>query len=293
MIIYTGQKSRHEILTKPRFDLNKLGQNEAIDQEGPGFYFTTNKDEAKGYAFPNGIIVTAEYDKNNLLSVDSKPNKNHINKMIQMAPDLDDTLANWGYDPGYTSKLTALNDLKDAIYSDDNAKDIFLTIWYELYRYNPKQYIENSIKLGYDGLLIKKDYGQHVVLYNVNSINITDVEKYKSEEEVKKESIKFFDHYFKESNENNFIGICNNIRCDGNGETWWKNVMKNKIEITQDEFLKHVNPSNILDDDESWEDYYLNMVQSDSSTKFYKTNNVYFFQYAGFEYFWEDKNDQF
>lgn len=86
-LIYTGQKSRSGKLDKPRFDLNNIGQREAVDQEGPGFYFTTNKDEANGYAYPNGIIVTAKYNGNNLISTDSKLNKKHIDKMISMAPD--------------------------------------------------------------------------------------------------------------------------------------------------------------------------------------------------------------
>ena len=189
--LYTGQKSREGALTEPRFDLNKIGQREANDQEGPGFYFTTKEQEALGYAHPNGIVVTAKFVGSNLISVNDKINNKHVNKMIQMAPDLNDTLANWGYDPGYTSKAEALAQLKDSIYSDDNAKDIWLTVWYELYRDYAKQFVENMVKLGYDGLIVTPKYTdddrKHVVIYNINTIKVVDVVQYKdltSEEEL-------------------------------------------------------------------------------------------------------------
>jgi len=72
--------------------------------------------------------------------------------VIQIAPNLDDTLANWGYDPGYSSRADAMAELKDAIYSDENAKDIWLSMWCELYRDNSREFVENMVKLGYDGL---------------------------------------------------------------------------------------------------------------------------------------------
>lgn len=218
MEIYTGQKSRKEELTEPRFDLDKIGQQEANDQEGPGFYFTTSKDEAKGYAYPNGIIVTVNYKGNNLISEDSKVNKNHVNKMIEAAPDLDDTLSNWGYDPGYMPKESAMNELKTAIYSEKNAKDIFITVWFELYRYESRKYVENMIKLGYDGLILTPKYSEddrkHVVLYNVNSIDVTDVERFKPEKskEIKMEKIyeEFLDDirgYIDKDNARNRINV--------------------------------------------------------------------------------------
>lgn len=195
--IYTGQKSRHEVLTKPRFDLDKIGQREANDQEGPGFYFTTNPQEALGYAHPNGIVVTAKFTGNNLISVNDEINDEHVDKMIEMSPDLDDTLANWGYDPGYSSREDALAQLKDAIYSDENAKDIWLTVWYELYRDEPRQFVENMVKLGYDGLIVTPRFSddpnrKHVVIYNINAVNVEDVQQYKdltSDEETQEEGI--------------------------------------------------------------------------------------------------------
>lgn len=111
--------------------------------------------------------------------------------MISMAPDLDDTLANWGYDPGHTSRINAINQVKDAIYSEDNTKDSWLTVWYELYRSNSKEYVENMIKLGYDGLIVTPMHSdgkrKHVVIYNIDSMSIIEYEQFK---ETKEESYK-------------------------------------------------------------------------------------------------------
>jgi hypothetical protein len=62
-------------------------------------------------------------------------------------------------------------------------------------------------------------------------------------------------------------------------------MMDNKEEISEEEFFEHVNPERILDDDETWEDYKSGLSDE---IKYYKTDDVYFFQTAGFEYFWND-----
>lgn len=90
----------------------------------------------------------------------------------------------------------------------------------------------------------------------------------------------FNDYYF---NEKHFIGVCDKIRHDGDKEDWWNRMMDNKENISEEEFLKHVNPESILDDDEIWEEYKSGLSDD---IKFYKTDDVYFFQTAGFEFFW-------
>lgn len=84
-----------------------------------------------------------------------------------------------------------------------------------------------------------------------------------------------------------FLGSCDRIRRTSDGETWWHKTMANKKQISEKEFLQHANPNDILDEDETWEQYKTDMKRQDE-VKYYKTNNnVYFFQTAGFEYFWK------
>jgi predicted protein tyrosine phosphatase len=82
-----------------------------------------------------------------------------------------------------------------------------------------------------------------------------------------------------------FIGVCDNIRKTVEGEKLWQDVMKNKKKITEKEFLKNVNIEDVLDPDETWEQF--KHDHSDDVINFYKTiDNIYFFQNHGFEFIW-------
>ena len=85
-----------------------------------------------------------------------------------------------------------------------------------------------------------------------------------------------------------FIGTCDRIRQDPTGEKWWQSVMKKKRPISEKTFLKHINPVDVLDPDETWSTFASDQRRQDNLS-FYKSGNIYFFQTAGFEYFWRDK----
>lgn len=61
--------------------------------------------------------------------------------------------------------------------------------------------------------------------------------------------------------------------------------MSDKREISEQEFLKNVDIKDVLDERETWEQYRTDMERQDE-VKYYKSDNVYFFQSAGFEFFW-------
>lgn len=80
-----------------------------------------------------------------------------------------------------------------------------------------------------------------------------------------------------------FRGACDRIRQTEEGETFWQNMMKNKKAVSEQEFLKNVDVSDILDEDETWDEYKL----TSPNIKFYKSGkNTYFFQASGFEFIW-------
>lgn len=85
-----------------------------------------------------------------------------------------------------------------------------------------------------------------------------------------------------------FIGTCDRIRQDPTGEKWWHNVMKKRKPISESTFLKNVNPIDILDPDESWQSFVKEQKRQDNIS-FYKSDDTYFFQTSGFEYFWRKK----
>lgn len=97
-------------------------------------------------------------------------------------------------------------------------------------------------------------------------------------------SFKQFIHEEKSS----YIGQCDKVRCDSKGESFWQNMMSTKKKITQREFLKHIDPSRILDDGESFDEWVSYHKQEDDTMGFYKSSdNIYFIQVAGFEYIWK------
>lgn len=85
-----------------------------------------------------------------------------------------------------------------------------------------------------------------------------------------------------------FIGSCDRIRQDHTGEKWWQSIMKKRKKISESEFLKNINPSDVLDPDEGWQQY-IKEQQKQDKVEFFKSGNTYFYQTAGFEFFWKGR----
>jgi hypothetical protein len=82
--------------------------------------------------------------------------------------------------------------------------------------------------------------------------------------------------------------MCDKVRHDDTGEAFWQDMMKNKKKISEREFLKHVNPKNILDPDETWQQFKADKADDPDFAFYSSIDNVYFIQYAGFEYIWKE-----
>ena len=65
--------------------------------------------------------------------------------------------------------------------------------------------------------------------------------------------------------------------------------MKNKVRISESQFLKNVKINKVLDEGESWKDYKENARREGDPIKFYKSDKAYFFQRAGFVFIWIKK----
>lgn len=77
-----------------------------------------------------------------------------------------------------------------------------------------------------------------------------------------------------------FFGVCDSIRQNSKGEKFWQLMMKTKKEISEKEFLKKVDLSKLLDEDETWKEY----KETLEDIKYYDSDNAYFFQTEGFEF---------
>jgi hypothetical protein len=154
-----------------KFNDNFISGKDAIDQQGPGIYFTDSNEEAIGYAGENGYVYQVRLHPKKLLSSEPKNNleflTNTVIKLIKMSP-------NWkrvarSYDDDIE---TGLNDM---VYSyigqNQTEKDVFISIFNDIYQNNPIDYVRNMVKLGYDGIYLPtKSGGEHIVMYNPSLI---------------------------------------------------------------------------------------------------------------------------
>lgn len=151
--------------------------------QGPGIYFTKNKIQAKGYAYPNGYIYTVRINTNKII-YDSfpKPNKQFIKKLMLLVDkeDLDYGLSNWGYDESdpksyQQALLTATNVYND---NSNNLIDSALQIHNDIFRKDATAWTKAMVKCGVDAFLHKLPTIDHLIVYNPGVIEIIKEEQY-------------------------------------------------------------------------------------------------------------------
>ena len=164
MIAYHGSKHKFDSFTD-----EFVGGKEATDQEGPGIYFTTSEEDARGYGeFMYKVMLSPRK------LLDKSPNYQKygptLMKLIKMAPDWKDSAQNW--DENYNRGV--IEAAKSFIDYNDNEKDCFLQVWIDFYRDHPFDYVKNMVKLGFDGIIVNA-YGRnedvkHIIVYNPSII---------------------------------------------------------------------------------------------------------------------------
>ena len=154
------------------FDLKYVGRDEAKDQEGIGFYFTKDKDDASGYAAPNGVVLTVELKPRKLVSLSQPAKGSDVDFLIDHAPDLEGTLSNWDENP-----TVAKRKAKKAMLASSSAKETFESIWFDFYKSEPKLFLEKMISLGYDGHQASRTE-KHIIIYNPKAIKVIKKEHY-------------------------------------------------------------------------------------------------------------------
>ena len=82
------------------------------------------------------------------------------------------------------------------------------------------------------------------------------------------------------------MGQCDRVRRTEEGEEFWQQMMKRREEVPETQVLANVDPSPLLDDDETWEDWRDSNLQQDPDLNYYRSGSIYFLQTAGFEFIW-------
>lgn len=76
--------------------------------------------------------------------------------------------------------------------------------------------------------------------------------------------------------------VCDRFRVTPEREAFWQQMMLERVPITEEEFLSTVDLKEILDDDESWEQY--KQCSSDDINYYKSTCGCVFLQTCGFEF---------
>jgi len=148
------------------------------DNEGPGFYFTSDPTDAwYNYAKNNGILISAYLTLDKVVSTTKKPSEKVVRYLITHAPNLEDTLINWD-----ENRRVAIENAVGSMMSYDTEHTAYQSVWYDFYymgENNSKSYLLNMIKLGFDGIIIQKSQGvAHYIMFNPSSIDIVKAEPY-------------------------------------------------------------------------------------------------------------------
>jgi hypothetical protein len=148
------------------FSFTFLGKGKGYDENGPGFYFTSNKEDALHYG-QHQYEVKLHLKKT--VPLKGKIKRKEVEFLIKNAPNLYDTLTDWGEEPQEAFRYAV-----NSISNNDSPHDVFQTIWHDFYlRQNATdQYLTNMIKLGYDGVIIPKNELVHVVVFNPQKIEM-------------------------------------------------------------------------------------------------------------------------
>lgn len=155
-----------------RVDVSKLPEwDGGVLQQGPGFYITTNADDATRYAGNTGYLHQLEINARKIVRIKGRINRTEIEKLINASPHRDDILTNWDENP-----VVAFNIAVDSIMKySTGPNDAFQSVWSDFYRREEKKYLIQMVKLGYDAIepySPGSDNTKHMVVLNPKSVKI-------------------------------------------------------------------------------------------------------------------------
>ena len=148
--------------SRPRltWDLSSVGKETATDQEGPGLYFTTSLEEARGYG-DYISFVNLNISKNRwLVKREDAVNPSDIKQLILKAPDYLDTLTDWDENPN----IALRNAVQSITQYSSGVLDAYQQVWHDFYRYHPQEYLKNIKK--YDAGLVKRVNSNHAIVFH-------------------------------------------------------------------------------------------------------------------------------
>ena len=149
----------------PEYGIKNLGKQLGSSlAEGPGIYFTTKEDEAKGYG--ENVSKFNLNNANILTSQSKKFSYRQIDKIVSEVDKetLEGAALNWNENYNIGKKL-----LIESITANENPIEQLMGIWADVfYHQHPSQFMELMTRNGIDGIAITQRESTHYVIYNRN-----------------------------------------------------------------------------------------------------------------------------
>ena len=143
----------------------------SLNEEGPGIYFTTDRQEAEGYgpylyyATPSGFNPLPH----------RKPSKAFLMNLYNSASDEHKELflSNWGIEGN-----NPMEGLSHYLHQD-SLLDAATTLYSDLFQYDAQEYIDAMVGMGYDGVIVQKGspgakIRKHMVVWNPRKLIIRE-----------------------------------------------------------------------------------------------------------------------
>ena len=150
-------------------------------QDGPGFYLTSARHDARAYMGPRagGTLLEVEVAGARLV-----PHTRHgaqeralARKLLKAAPHLRDVLWDWGEEPAAALKAMAAS-LEEY---NETTWDLLQSVWYDGYHRagDDVAFVEGMVALGYDAGISPGDWGGsvHLIVYNPDVLKAKAIDR--------------------------------------------------------------------------------------------------------------------
>ena len=162
--VYRGDTSNDFALHE--YNLNKsINENKelgGIFAEGPGIYFTTNKETASRYG---EHVSEVNIPLTKFITPDSPPfSYEKIKSIVQSFSQETQEIASSNWDENFEAGLIKTI---NSIVGNDNAVDQLMTIWADVLSHqNPEEFVRIMTMHGIDGVVADQENEQHYIVYN-------------------------------------------------------------------------------------------------------------------------------
>jgi hypothetical protein len=180
---YHGDTSKRTQWTNQNMDRDL--STGSPNQYGPGIYWTSDYNQARTYAYPRGYVYEASINTKKFIKPTTRPNKRVLTKLILSLParDLDNRLADWGYDPGFTSRQDALDQALESYLMEDTLLNAAIGISVDFWGSSVQAanaWAKAMVKIGIHGAIVKVSSKPlyYAVVYNPNTIKVLKEEQY-------------------------------------------------------------------------------------------------------------------